>query len=80
MSHYLCYKHHDQYPLPTKNWLIDATFKVVHKPFTQLLSIHAFIKSAGSVKQIPLIFVLMSAESSMAHISLVSLWACHTNQ
>ena len=37
-----------------KNWYIDATFKVIHKPFTQLFSIHVFVKSGESAKQIPL--------------------------
>ena len=45
-----------------KHWFINTTFKVVHKHFTQLLSIHAFIKSTGRVKQILLIFVLMSGK------------------
>ena len=27
-----------------KSWYIDATFKVVKEPFTQLLSIHGFVK------------------------------------
>ena len=34
-----------------KNWCIDATFKVICKPFTQLFSIHAFIKSGERAKQ-----------------------------
>ena len=43
-----------------KQWYVDATFKVVRKPFYQLLSIHAFIKKDGALKHIPLCYVLMS--------------------
>ena len=45
-----------------KNWYVDAIFKVVHKPFTQLFSIHAFVKSGENVKQIPLLFAIMSGK------------------
>ena len=41
-----------------KNWFIDATFKIVLQPFTQLLSIHAFIISGNSFEQVPLLFVI----------------------
>ena len=43
-----------------KLWCIDATFRVVGKPFHQLLSIHSFIRSGNTMKQVPLCFVIMS--------------------
>ena len=41
------------------NWYVDGAFEVVRWPFTQLFSIHAFMKCDGNVKQMPLLFVLM---------------------
>ncbi|XP_068230924.1 uncharacterized protein [Palaemon carinicauda] len=45
-----------------KRWYVNGTFKVVRQPFTQLFSIHAFMKYDGNVKQMPLVFVLMSGK------------------
>ena len=41
-------------------WYIDGTFKVAREPFAQLLSIHAFVQLDENVKQVPLLFCLMS--------------------
>ena len=43
-----------------KTWYMDATFKVVRPPFTQLFSIHAFVRHDNSLKQVPLVFAVMS--------------------
>ena len=45
-----------------KTWYLDSTFKVVCKPFTQLFSIHAFIRKDECAKQVPLVFCLMSGK------------------
>ena len=43
-----------------KSWYVDGTFSVVGQPFKQLFSIHCFVKSGNCVKQVPLVYVLMS--------------------
>jgi len=43
-----------------KTWYVDATFKVIKQPFTQLFSIHAFVKEDSELMQTPLAFVVMS--------------------
>ena len=45
-----------------KWWYLDGTYKIVKESFTQLSSIHAFVKSESSIKQLPLVFVLMSGK------------------
>ena len=46
-------------------WWVDATFKVVKFPFTQLWGVHAFINCEGSMKQVTVAFVLMSGKSTL---------------
>ena len=44
-----------------KVWYMDGTFKVIREPFTQLFSVHAFLKWDKNFKQEPLLFVIMSS-------------------
>eukprot|EP00057_Strongylocentrotus_purpuratus_P029385 XP_011683859.1 PREDICTED: uncharacterized protein LOC100890943 [Strongylocentrotus purpuratus] len=48
-------------------WFIDATFQVVRVPFYQLLVIHAYHENGGSIKQVPLAYVLMSSKRKAAY-------------
>ena len=42
------------------NLCIDSTFNVVHQPFSKSLGVHIFIKSDDCLKQVPLLFIVMS--------------------
>ncbi|KAL8602235.1 hypothetical protein ACOMHN_022748 [Nucella lapillus] len=45
-----------------RRWFVDATFKVVKAPFTQLWSVHTFARVDNKTKQLPLAFALMSGK------------------
>jgi len=42
-----------------RRWYIDGTFKVIAKPFVQLVSIHGFLKKDDMMKQV----IVMSLHS-----------------
>ena len=46
----------------SKTWYMDATFKLCRQPFTQLLTLNAFVKNGDFIKQVPLVFVIMSGK------------------
>jgi hypothetical protein len=64
-----------QYQLErAKRWYIDATFKVVKPPFTQiLLSIHVHMCFDDDRKQLPLIYALMSGKSAADYEAVLGL-------
>lgn len=45
-----------------RQWFVDGTFYVVNHPFTQLFTVHAFIKKDDEIKQVPLVYALMSGK------------------
>ena len=56
----------------SRRWYLDGIFKVVKAPFTQLMSIHAFIKQGDTQKQLPLAFVLMSCKTKIDYEAVLS--------
>ena len=47
----------------SKVWYMDGTFKIVRKPFTQMFSIHAFLRTGDDTKQVPLVFCMRSSRT-----------------
>ncbi|KAL8570124.1 hypothetical protein ACOMHN_033803 [Nucella lapillus] len=56
-----------------KRWYADGTFKVVRAPFTQLWSIHAFVRVEDQTKQLPLASAVMSGKRRRDYLAV--LWA-----
>lgn len=48
----------------SNRWYMDGTFKICRAPFYQLFTIHAFIRKDDTMKQVPLVYVLMSRRKS----------------
>ena len=55
----------------SKTWYIDATFSLVRKPFKQI-TINCFIKSENSIKQVPLLTVIMSGKRTVDYEAILN--------
>ena len=49
---------------------MDGTFKITKEPFQQLWSIHTFVHKGNEMKQIPLVFVLMTNKSTEDYVAV----------
>ena len=54
-----------------KEWYCNGTFKSVGALFTQLWSIHIFLREGDAIKQVPLLFVVMSGKSVSDYVAIL---------
>lgn len=61
--HLLVYTDHQLELLANaKTWFMDATFRVVNRPWLQLFTINSFIRSGTHMKQVPFMYCFMSSK------------------
>ena len=70
--HILCFTNEQLTLLSNaRRWFADGTFKIVRSPFTQLWGIHAFIRVGDNIKQVPLLFAVMSSKRRRDYIAIL---------
>ena len=66
------------YLAKAKTWYMDGTFKLVRKPFTQLMTLNAFVGEDSHIKQVPLVFVVMSGRKKKDYKKVIWLMTVTT--
>lgn len=59
----------------SKSWYVDGTFKLVSRPFQQLLSINTFVRVGDCAKKVPLVLVIMPGQRK-SNNKKVCKWMC----
>ena len=54
-----------------RKWFVDATFYLVKAPFTQLFSVHVFVKHGTTRKQVPVVFAIMSGRRAADYMAVI---------